>query len=367
MTRISVCCGVGGTGKTTTSAALAVGRALAGERVAVLTIDPARRLADALGIDALGNDPVAVEVPGAPGRLWALMLDRKGTWDAVIRERARPEIVEKLLVNPYYQAVSTRLSGSHEYMAVEKLHDLVHSGSFDRIIVDTPPAQHVTDFFQAPERISRILDRSLMSGLLEPGRVRGAATRGAFAIIHRLAGDRVMSEIREFFHLMGDMSTGFRERSARIGEILVSPSTSYWLIANAQAPERNDLLGFLAELRERRMHFSGFLINRVQRIPSGPFPGARALHEAGAGLPGWPQMADALLQLPPRLTARAAAQRDAIHSLTEAAGGAPAWLVPDVPGGVRSLAELARLSTHLPPAAPDLPGRGGPGLWARAG
>ena len=139
MARVAVACGVGGTGKTTTSAALAVSYALTGARVVVMTIDPARRLADALGIEELGNEPRPVEVPGASGRLSALMLDRKGTWDAVIRTHARPDTAERLLNNPYYRAVSTRLTGSHEYMAVEKLHQLVHGGDFDVVVVGHTP------------------------------------------------------------------------------------------------------------------------------------------------------------------------------------------------------------------------------------
>ena len=347
---VAVCCGVGGTGKTTTSAALAVGHALAGRRVAVLTIDPARRLADALGIERLGNDPHPVEVPGASGGLWALMLDRKGTWDAVIRSRATEETAQRLLNNPYYQAVSTRLSGSHEYMAVEKLHQLVHGGAFDVVVVDTPPTQHAVDFFRAPERVRGILDRSLLAGLLEPRGFRGAATRGALAVVHRLAGDGVMGDIREFFTLMGELAAGFRERSADIATLLTSEHTAYWLVANAEAPERNDLLGFLGELRERDMRFAGFLVNRVQSEPTGPFPTVQTLGTAAEG-EAWARMAEALMSLPQRAHQRAKTHRRAVADLVQSAGGAPAWLIPEIPGGVRTMEGLMALSEHLPPGA----------------
>ncbi|MEZ4236552.1 MAG: ArsA-related P-loop ATPase [Myxococcota bacterium] len=358
MTRVAVCCGVGGTGKTTISAALAVSWAASGERVAVLTIDPARRLADALGVGALDNVPREVALPaGAEGTLHALMLDRKGTWDEVIARRARPETVERLLHNPYYRAVSTRLSGSHEYMAVEKLHDLVTSGRYDRVVVDTPPTQHVVDFFRAPDRVRGILDRSLLRALFDPGDgLRGTAARGALSLVRRLAGDRVMGEIQEFFELMSEMSSGFVARSEAVAALLKSPDTAYWLVTDANAPERNDLLGFLEELRERGMGFAGFLVNRVEPVPEGPFPSREALlamaRARGGDARAWEFAVEALVRLPEAAAARAARQRAAIGELVKAAGGAPAWRIPEVPGGVRSIDGLAALAPALPPSPP---------------
>lgn len=353
MTRVSVCCGVGGTGKTTTAAALAVAWARSGEKVVVLTIDPARRLADALGVGALDNVPRPVPLTDARGELHALMLDRKGTWDEVIRRRASPETAEKLFANRYYRAVSTRLSGSHEYMAVEKLHELVTEGGYDRVVVDTPPTQHVVDFFRAPDRVRGILDRSLLKLLIDPsGSLGGIAARGALSIVNRLAGDRVLGEIREFFELLNEMSTGFRERSERVADLLRSPDTAYWLVADANAPERNDLLGFLEELRGREMVFAGFLINRVQADPVGTIPSKAALLAAGPDVVGWPAAVDAILALPRSARALAEAHRTAIGELVKAAGGAPAWLVPEIPGGVRSIEGLTEIARHLPPTPP---------------
>jgi anion-transporting ArsA/GET3 family ATPase len=351
VTRVAVCCGVGGTGKTTTAAALALAYAAAGERVVVLTIDPARRLADALGVGELSNTPRLVPLENQAGTLHALMLDRKGTWDEVIRRYASADLAERLLDNRYYKAVSTRLSGSHEYMAVEKLHELTSAGQFDRVVLDTPPTQHVVDFFRAPDRIRGILDRSMLSLILDDTGVRGMATRGALSLIGRLAGERVVSDIREFFELLHELSAGFRERSERVSALLRAPATHYWLVANADAPERNDLIGFLNELRERGMTFAGFLINRVQPTPTGPFPSDEALQQAGAGEPGWEQVSAALSALPAAADARARAHRDAVRQLVLAAGGSPAWLVPEIAGGVRSLDGLRELTRHLPPHA----------------
>lgn len=353
MTEVHVCCGVGGTGKTTTSAAFAMAQARAGRRVAVITIDPARRLADALGIESLGNEPQPIDLPDARGSLAALMLDRKGTWDAIIRDRATPETAERLLANPYYQAVSTRLTGSHEYMAVEKLYDLVHSGRFDVVVVDTPPTQHVVDFFQAPDRVRSILDSRLLAGLFDPNRFVGPATRAAFALIERLAGQGVMRDIRVFFELFGEISQTFRDRSADVAELLSSDRTQYWLVANAEAPERNDLLGFLAELRERNMRFAGFLVNRVVAPPEGPFPDEASLQAVTAPPEGWANAVPRLARLPEEARARAADQDARIDQLIAKADGAPAWYLPDLPDGVRSLQGLSQLAVRLPPAPPS--------------
>ncbi len=352
MTEVHVCCGVGGTGKTTTSAAFALAHARAGRRVAVITIDPARRLADALGIGALDNEPRRIELPDAEGSLSAMMLDRKGTWDSVVRARATPETAERLLANPYYQAVSTRLSGSHEYMAVERLYDLVHDGEFDVVVVDTPPTQHVVDFFQAPDRVRRILDSSFLSGLFDPRRFVGPATRAAFALIERLAGQGVMKDIRTFFELFSEIAHTFRDRSAAVAELLSSDRTRYWLVANAEAPERNDLLGFLGELEERGMRFAGFLINRVVAAPEGPFPSEAELHEASDPPAGWAAAVPRLAQLPDEAIARAADQEARITRLIQKSGGSPAWFLPDLPDGVRSLGGLSVLAARLPPAPP---------------
>jgi len=349
--KVDVCCGVGGTGKTTTAAALALAHAREGENVVVLTIDPARRLADALGLDRLDNEPRSVE-GAAPGRLHALMLDRKRTWDALIRRQASPETAQQLMANPYYQAVTTRLSGSHEYMAVEKLHELAIAGSYDRVIVDTPPAQHVLDFFRAPERIRGILDRSLMKGLLEPGGgLRAAATRRAMSVVERIAGDGVMGDIRTFFSLVGEISPGVRRRSAEVATLLRGDTCRYWLVSDADAPERNDLLGFLDELRGQGMSFAGFLVNRVQAFPRGPFPDEAELRGLSAA-DEWEAVAAALSRLPVHARKRALAHREAARELVRAAGGAPVWLVPEVPGGIQTVDGLADLAPHLPPRPP---------------
>lgn len=354
---VIICCGVGGTGKTTTSAALGVAYALAGRRTVVLTIDPARRLADALHLDALDNQPRDVTLPGGRGaRLAAVMLDRKSTWDDAVRRFSDPAHVEALLDNRYYRAVSTRLSGSHEYMAVEKLYDLASDAQWDVIIVDTPPAQHALDFFQAPERVRRVFDRTALSMFTGGGTgLLARATGGASKVLHKIAGDVVMDDIAEFFQLVAGLSASLRERSAAVAELLRQPSTRYLLIAHADAPERNDLLGFLEALRERDMRFAGFLVNRVAQPPSlraSPTPATLGPAPSDWSASDWHALGVALCDAYHAEADRSRRHLDLARALTAAAGGAPAWLIPELQGGVRSLDDLAKLASHLPPEPP---------------
>lgn len=360
MTDVLVCCGVGGTGKTTTAAALAVASAIAGQRTVVLTIDPARRLAAALGVE-LGNDPTPVtalseQVPDA-AELSGLMLDRRGTWDAIIhRYASSPEKAERLIANPYYQSVATRLTGSHEYMAVEKLYELVSSGAYDRVILDTPPAQHVVDFFEAPERIHTLLDRGAVSALLKPrSGLVGAATRKALALVERIAGDQVMAGITEFFDLFSELSDGLRARSAAVRDLLGSERTQFLLVTDASAPERSDVLGFLDELRDREMAFMGFLVNRTA-APADiqpPITEGDLVRPASIEPEAWSAWVESLLVVPDVARQRARIHRENARRLADRAPGSAVWLVPEVPGGVHAVDALIRLADALPPNPPS--------------
>jgi len=354
-TEVVVCCGVGGTGKTTTAAALGVAYARAGHRTVVLTIDPARRLADALGVE-LGNEPAPI--PTATGQLSAMMLDRKGTWDSVIRRFAEtPEHAEKLLANRYYRAVATRLTGSHEYMAIEKLYELVHSGRFDVVVLDTPPTQHVLDFFRAPDRVRTLLERGIVAALLRPrSGIVGAAARRALSIVDNLAGAEVMAGLTEFFELASHLSESLQQRSESVGDLLASERTRYLLITDAGAPERSDVLGFLAELQQRKMQFAGFLVNRTAAHPrfDAPLTAARLPRPDGLTDVEWEDWSTALLAIPEAARMRATTHRDNAKNLARAAGGSPIWLVPELPGGIRSYQGLEHLVPHLPPNPPSM-------------
>lgn len=353
---VIVCCGVGGAGKTTTSAALGVGHALAGRKVVVLTIDPARRLADALGIEQLGNTPSPIPLPAdATGRLDALMLDRKATWDEVIRGHASDAATaDRLLANPYYRALSTRLTGGHEYMATEKLYALATDGTWDLVIVDTPPSQHAIDFFRAPDRIRRILDQKLLGALLRPAEgFFGVATRRVVDVIRKLAGEQVMDDLTDFFQLIGDLSEGFRERGAAVHDLLRDERTRFLLVANALAPREHDLLEFLAELETHGQHFGGFLLNRVaERLPASVDAVVAAIPDAPKGIApdDWEAVRAALTDVT-RSRAAAASQHTALAARLATASRSPVWPVPNQEGGVADLEGLLELASHLPPEA----------------
>jgi anion-transporting ArsA/GET3 family ATPase len=355
---IVVCCGVGGAGKTTTSAALGVGHALAGRRVVVLTIDPARRLADALGLPRLGNSPHRIALAAAEakgGRLDALMLDRKATFDELVRRDAPdPAVAERLLGNPYYRALSTRLTGGHEYMATEKLHALATDGTWDLVVVDTPPSLHALDFFRAPDRIRRLLDQRFLGALLRPTEgLLGVATRSAVGLVRRLAGEKVIGDLEEFFALVSGLSAGLRTRGAEVHDMLRDPRCSYLLVANAAAPRLEEMLAFLDALRDEGQHFGGFLLNRAAAPLEVPLD--RALAAIPPAPPGvsaadWAEVAASLRTVLARRADAVARDADLAGRLA-ARARAPVWRVPEVEGGVGDLPGLVALSRHLPPAA----------------
>lgn len=354
MTRVVVCCGVGGVGKTTAAAALAVAHAIAGQRAVVLTIDPARRLADALGIAELGNDAVPVNLTsiGASGTLHAMMLDRKATFDQLVRRHAGDEATaERLLINPYYLAASTRLTGSHEYMAAVKLEELVTDGRWDVVVVDTPPAQHAVEFFHAPERMGRLFDQGTLGALAGGGGLFGVATRQVGRVLERIAGEATIRDISEFFRLSASMSGALRERSAKVDAVLHSEQTALHLITPPRTDSMADVSGFADLLRVERLHLSGLIANRVVLAPR---LGASIDRKRLPDRPGdvdsgdWEELSDALVDLPARVDALAREQTEACSRLSSAAGGAPVAVLPEIPGGVRTLEALARLAPFLP-------------------
>ncbi|MFT7518305.1 MAG: anion-transporting ArsA/GET3 family ATPase [Kiritimatiellia bacterium] len=352
--RILICCGTGGVGKTTTAAALGVGQALAGHRVAVLTIDPARRLADALGLDGLANDPKQVDLTGLDGTpggsLHALMLDKKQTFDrAIVQLSADPEAAGKMLSNRYYRAVSTRLTGAHEYMATEKLHELASGGDFDVIVLDTPPSQHALEFFHAPERLIELFDGPVMSRLTQPRRgLTGGATRRVFRYLLSLVGQSVMDDISEFFRLFASVSEGFSAHSRDVSTWLRADSTDIFLVTSASTVSRRGALDFIEVIKRDGFSFRGFFVNRCQtrlplidapldvHVPADMDPDAWA---------AWMQQLDLAHH---RREAIADRHERACDELSRQGGGAPVWALPIVTDGLRSLRGLAALSKHLP-------------------
>lgn len=268
--RILICAGSGGVGKTTTAAALALLAARQGHRTVVLTIDPARRLADALGLKEMGNE--AVTVPDGEGRLWAIMLDQKGAWDALVTRHApNDEIRRRILENRFYQHLSQSFAGSQEYMAIEQLAELHESGRYDRIVVDTPPSRHALDFLEAPRRIADFLDRDVIRWFVRPYFSAGWGTwrllnRTAGSVLRRLeeaTGVSVLVEVSDFFTAMGELFEGFEDRVRRVENTLRSPHTAFVLVASADEHVLAEARAFYRRVEELGVGLRAVIFNRV--------------------------------------------------------------------------------------------------------
>ncbi len=263
-----VCCGSGGVGKTTTAAALAGEAAARGRRAVVVTIDPARRLADALGLaGGLTNDAVCIDGPW-PGELWAVMLDTKGTFDGLVRRYAAgADQAERILANPFYRNISTALSGTQEYMAAELLFELHQDERFELVVVDTPPTRNALDFLDAPGQLTRFLDHRLYRALMMPTRVglrvANVAAQAFLRTVSKVVGSEVLSDAISFFQAFDGMEEGFKTRAAAVDGLLRSPSTGYVLVASPRDDAVQEATFFLDRLSGLGLQAAGLVVNRV--------------------------------------------------------------------------------------------------------
>lgn len=266
-TRIVVCCGAGGVGKTTTSAALGLAAAEAGRTVVVLTIDPARRLAQSLGLTELDNEPRKVDVPGAPGQLHAMMLDMKRTFDDIVTAHSTPERAQQILENPFYQALSSSFAGTQEYMAMEKLGQLRASDQWDLIIVDTPPSRSALDFLDAPNRMGRFLDGTMIRLLMAPSRAGFKFASAGFLffsrIISKILGGQLLRDISAFVSALDTMFGGFRERATATFELLRRPGTWFVVVAAPEPDALREASYFVDRLSAEGMPLAGLVVNRT--------------------------------------------------------------------------------------------------------
>jgi anion-transporting ArsA/GET3 family ATPase len=285
---VIVCCGPGGVGKTTVSATFALAAARAGRRACVVTVDPARRLADSLGVQSLANTPT--EVAGDwSGHLHALMLDTKGTFDDLIHTYSRtPEQAEGILANRLYQNLTGALSGTQEYMAMEKLHELVESGDFDVVVVDTPPTRNALDLLDAPRRLTRFLENRLFRALLLPTRMSlravGLATQALLRTLSRVAGAEIVKDAVAFFQAFEGMEEGFRTRAGAVRALLADPSTAYVLVTSARPDAVAEASFFAEKLTERDIAAAGLVVNRIHPHFGGAAGAPGGLPEALAPL-----------------------------------------------------------------------------------
>jgi anion-transporting ArsA/GET3 family ATPase len=273
--RVVVCCGSGGVGKTTTAAVIALEGARQGRNACVVTIDPAKRLANALGLEQLSDTPSEIDrsrwrTPGTVvgGRLSALMLDTKSTFDRlVVRNAGDPEQADRILHNTFYRNVSGALGGTQEYMAMEKLHELHDEGGFDLIVVDTPPTRHALDFLDAPRRLMRLLDNRIFRLLMVPTRaylkVASAAVRTFLRTIAKVVGSEVIEDVVAFFRAFEGMEDGFRERALAVEQLLADPSTAFILVTSPRRDAMEEATFFAARLVDHEQEVAALIVNRV--------------------------------------------------------------------------------------------------------
>ncbi|QOV36646.1 ArsA family ATPase [Streptomyces ferrugineus] len=287
-TRIVVCCGSGGVGKTTTAAALGLRAAERGRKVVVLTIDPARRLAQSMGIDSLDNTPRRVKGVEGEGELHAMMLDMKRTFDEIVEAHADPERAAAILGNPFYQSLSAGFAGTQEYMAMEKLGQLRARDEWDLIVVDTPPSRSALDFLDAPKRLGSFLDGKLIRVLLAPAKVGGRAGMKFLNVgmsmmtgaLGKLLGGQLLKDVQTFVAAMDSMFGGFRTRADATYKLLQAPGTAFLVVA---APERDALREaayFVERLAAEDMPLAGLVLNRVHGSGADRLSAERALAAA---------------------------------------------------------------------------------------
>lgn len=361
--RIIVCCGSGGVGKTTTAAALAVRAAEQGRRVVVLTIDPARRLAQSLGLGELDNTPrpVAGLDTSQGGSLDAMMLDMKRTFDEVVEAHASPEKAAQILTNPFYIAVSSSFAGTQEYMAMEKLGQLraqIGDGSrdWDLIIVDTPPSRSALDFLDAPKRLGSFLDGRFIRLLMAPAKVGGRASLRVFGagvslasgIMTRLLGGEMLRDMQTFVAAMDTMFGGFRQRADQTYALLADPETAFLVVA---APERDAMreAGFFIErLASEQMPLAGLLVNRVRVTAAKQLSAGRA-EDAADRLEalGGHTLAVSLLRVHAQAAEDAARHRAIITRFGTSHPGVPVGTVPAHPVDIHDLTGLRDIGEAL--------------------
>jgi len=278
--RVLVCAGTGGVGKTTIAAALAIQAALIGRRTLVLTIDPARRLADALGLETLGSSPTPVDLTSLDSEhaasLDAMMLDAKPTFDRLIT-RLTPDESERqrILDNRIYQHLSSALAGSAEYAAMEQVHELVHSEDYDLIVVDTPPADHALDFLRAPRRLREFLESRFVATLVRPAMSASRIGLRLFArplhlmlsLLERIAGIGFLDDLSEFLSAIDGLSQGFRDRATRIEDVLLGEDTGFVLISAANEGSSKSTLEFMSELDQFQVPLIAVIANRLRPWP----------------------------------------------------------------------------------------------------
>jgi anion-transporting ArsA/GET3 family ATPase len=356
--RICVCAGSGGVGKTTTSAAIALGMAARGAKVAVVTIDPARRLANALGLEELHNDPRRVEPERlatgglkVEGELWAMMLDPKRTFDELIERVApTPERAEEIKANRVYRELSTAVSGSQEFTAVAKLYDLDQEHEFDLLVLDTPPSRTALDFLDAPQRLNSFLEGRALKALMRPTgvgmRVLGRGASPLLAGLRRVTGVDLVTDLATFFGLLGDMTADFTERAHQVERLLRARTTAFLLVSSAEREPIDEAIWFHRTLARTGLPFAGVVVNRVHHdLLSGSEPA-----DVGTALRRTALSSDLVARVAENFRDyHLLARRDDhnIARLAKALGSHPLLMVPQLDEDVHDLEGLLNMHRYL--------------------
>jgi anion-transporting ArsA/GET3 family ATPase len=346
---VVVCCGSGGVGKTTTAAVIGLEAARGGRRAVVVTIDPARRLADALGLEGgLAPVPQRIALEGTDGELWAMMLDTAAAFDGVVRRNAADdEQAQRILTNTFYRNIAAGLSGTQEYMAAETLHQLHGDGRFDLVVVDTPPSRNALDFLEAPGVLARFLDHKLFRLMMLPARtsmrVFTAATQPLLRAIGRVVGSDVLADAVAFFQAFAGMEAGFRERADDVMALLRSDATRYVIVASPHRDTVTEAVWFAGKLAEQGIANVAGVANRVHPRFGDASAADAARRAAAASDPDiaalWRNLAE--------LRALAAAARTELAPLVALLRGGPLAEVPLLAGDVHDLAALDEVRRHL--------------------
>lgn len=354
---VIVCCGSGGVGKTTTAAVLGLEAARRGRRAVVVTIDPARRLADALGLEnGLASEPQRIELdavdewePG--GELWAMMLDTAATFDGLVRRHAdSDEQIERILTNPFYRNIAGALSGTQEYMAAETLHQLHGDDRFDLVIVDTPPSRNALDFLEAPGVLARFLDHRLFRLLMLPTRgglkMISTATQPILKAIGKVVGSDVLADSVAFFQAFAGMETGFRERADDVVQLIRAPETSFVVIASPRHDTIVEAVWFARQLIDQGVGVTSAIVNRTHP-EFGDGSAATATDAAVAARKAGDDALALLWDNVAALRTMRGLELDVISPLADIVGGDRLVVLPLLDGDVHDLDGLLVIAGHL--------------------
>ena len=344
---VCICAGSGGVGKTTTSAAIALGMAARGRKVAVLTIDPAKRLANSLGLPELGNEERRVRVDGLSGELWAMTLDPKRTFDEIVDWHAPDERTrDAVLSNRIYQELSNAVAGSQEYMAMEKLHELHQEGRYDLLVLDTPPTRNALDFIDAPKKLAAFIDSRALQLFAAPGlaglKVLGRGSGMVFSVLTRATGIDLLEDLSTFFASFAGMTEGFRERAERVNALLADSRSAFVLVTSPRADAVEEAGWFHHRLLDAGLPFAGVVANRVRRAAPRGDPSGEL-----TALLGDDALARRVMRTFEEERRLAAQDRRNLADLRKRLGRKPMIEVPHLDDDVHDIQGLRRMDEYL--------------------